>query len=232
MEKIIKSKKKITYKFDSTYARMPSKKIISETKLQNKKNKPSVFTKRNSRFSDKKLPKYPHKRRTVKQQRFSLEEKLKLRYKNRVEFIKKLVLPNLYCLNILSTKTNHFCSITMYVNGHVPFLETPRMQGFKHTMRRKDTALQATLHLLFKKFFKAHSRSTAQFILQFTGRKSFLVKKTVRMLLKRMRIKKRQIYLIRIRQFFSHNGCKLQIRKRKKRKGRRTRFEKQRATKL
>lgn len=142
--------------------------------------------------------------------------------------LKKLLLDKLYYINILSTKTNHFCSITTFFKGHVLFLQTPRMQGFRHTMRRKDTALQATLYLLFKKFSEAYPHKSPRFIVQFLGRKAFLAKKVLRFLSKKLRMR-RQILFVKMKQNFAHNGCRLEIRKRKKRKRKFFRIRKRRS---
>jgi len=123
---------------------------------------------------------------------------------------------NIFSVNILSTKTNHFCSITTLKKGHVLFLETPRLQGLRHRSRRWDTSLLSTLTKLFNRFFKKYRLQKSAFILQLSGKKAWLLRKIGKFLKKRL---KWRIFLIRFKQLFPHNGCKLEIRKRKKRKG-------------
>lgn len=128
---------------------------------------------------------------------------------------KNIPLENIYFFNILLTKTNSFCSITTYKAGNVIFLETPRKHGFQTTTRRKDYALEAILRHIIKNFFLKFDKKTSKFIIQIFGRKFRKIKKIIRFLLKQLKLKRQIIYIL-LKQIVPHNGCQLQIKKRKK----------------
>jgi hypothetical protein len=126
---------------------------------------------------------------------------------------------NLYFLNMLITKTNCFFSITTFKKGHTLFVKTPQMLQIQNTERRTEYAAQLTLQTLIKLFFSQYSRKNSRFIISVTAAKFHFFKKLMHFLIKKLRVKK-EIFYIQIRHSFSHNGCPLQSKKRRKNKGR------------
>lgn len=144
--------------------------------------------------------------------------RIRIKKRSRVAKEKVILLQNLFFLNISLTKTNSFCSITTFKAGNVLFIETPRKYGFTTTMRRKDQALQHVLTELIKKFFFKYNKKIIQFIVQISGKRlRRSTKKLIRFLLKKLKLRPTILYIL-YKQSLPHNGCKREVRRRKKRR--------------
>lgn len=124
---------------------------------------------------------------------------------------------SVFNLNILTTKTNIFVSISKFKTGEVLILKTPSALGFKNTDRRTLVAGQKVLKNIFQYFFSKFNLTDCGFIVNLRGKNIFLHKKLLSYIYKNLKIN--NVICIIEKQFFTHNGTPLEIKKRKKNRG-------------
>jgi len=124
----------------------------------------------------------------------------------------------LYSLNVLTTKTNVFISVTTLIGGKTCILKTSRMLGYSSTERRAAHAGRDVLDAVMEEFFLKYTRPYF-FIITCRGSHVMRRKQLVRRFIRRFKKRVRILYIVE-KQFLAHNGCPLEARRRKKNKGR------------
>lgn len=132
--------------------------------------------------------------------------------KKKNPFINKIKNKKIFNLNFLTTKTNIFVSITTLKLGKTIFLKTSRQLGYNGTERRTIKAAYNVLTKVINLFFEKYLRSSIYFIINFRGSNTQLHFKLLKYLVYSLKIQ--HILYICEKQFLTHNGCPLEIKKR------------------